>query len=274
MGSAKSIYSTYVKPVTERLGIHGKFRDQYWRMKMARHPVEQKTIGDTTVQFNITSRTEYARHRNLGGEGPIIEDLLSELEPDDVVYDIGANVGMYTCFFSECLQPNQVVAFEPHPSNLASLRSNLELNNTDAIVIERALSNTNGTAELKVASQERGEGKHSLAIDSDEETITVELAAGDQLIESGEIPAPTVLKIDVEGAEYQVLQGLEQTLQSDLCRLIYVEVHPKHLNCYDTSPKDVEKLLKGPNYNVNPLQNQNRSEYFVKATKQNNIREK
>ena len=271
MGYTKSIYSAYAKPVTERLGVHEKLRDLYWKIKIARHPVEQKTVGDTTVQFNITNRAEYVRHRDLGGEGPIIEDLLSELKSDDVVYDIGANVGTYTCFLSERLQPNQVVAFEPHPSNLASLRSNLELNNTDAIVIERALSDTNGTAELEVVSQERGEGKHSLVADDGEETIKVELATGDQLIKSGEIPAPTVLKIDVEGAEYQVLQGLEQMLQSDLCRLIYVEVHPKHLNNYDTSPKDVEKLLKGPNYNVNPLQNQNRSEYFVKAIKQNNI---
>lgn len=265
MGSTKSIYSAYAKPVTKRLGVHGKLRDLYWRIKIARHPVEQKTIGDTTVQFNITNRTEYARHRDLGGEGPIIEDLLSELEPDDVVYDIGANVGTYTCFLSERLQPDQVVAFEPHPTNLASLRSNLGLNNTDAIVIKQALSDTNGTAELRVASQDKGEGKHSLAIDSDEETITVELAPGDQLIESGEIPAPTILKIDVEGAEYQVLQGLEQALQSDLCRLIYVEVHPNPLSDYDSSPEEIEGLLESINYNVTTLQNQNRSEYFVKA---------
>ena len=268
MGFTKSIYSSYAKPVTKRLGVHGKLRDLYWKIKIARHPVEQKTVGDTTVQFTITNRTEYARHRNLGGEGQIIKDLLSELESDDVVYDIGANVGTYTCFLSDRLQPNQVVAFEPHPSNLVSLRSNLDLNNTDAVVIERALSDTNGTAELMVASQDMGEGKHSLAMDSDGENIKVELATGDKLIENGEIPAPTVLKIDVEGAEYQVLQGLEQTLKSDLCRLIYVEIHPKHLNDYDTSPKDVEKLLKNKNYNVNS-QNQNRSEYFVKAINQN-----
>jgi FkbM family methyltransferase len=267
MGYTKSIYSAYAKPVTERLGVHGKLRDLYWKIKIARHPVEQKTVGDTTVQFNITNRAEYVRHRDLGGEGPIIEDLLSELKSDDVVYDIGANVGTYTCFLSERLQPNQVVALEPHPSNLASLRSNLELNNTDAIVIERALSDTNGTAELKVASQDKGEGKHSLAIDSDKETITVELAAGDQLIESGEIPAPTVLKIDVEGAEYQVLQGLEQTLQSDPCRLIYVEVHPEPLSDYDSSMKEIEILLESVKYDVTTLQNQNRSESFVKAIK-------
>jgi FkbM family methyltransferase len=271
MGYTKSIYSGYAKSVTKQLGIHEKLLDLYWRIKIARHPVEQKTIGDTTVQFDISNRTEYARHQNLGGEAPIIEDLLSELKPDDVVYDIGANVGTYTCFLSKRLQLNQVVAFEPHPSNLASLRSNLELNNTDAIVIERALSDTNGTAELEVASQDKGGGKHSLAIDSDEETITVELAAGDQLIESGEIPAPTVLKIDVEGAEYQVLRGLKQTLQNDLCRLIYLEVHPNTLNEYNTSSKDIEKLLESSDCNVTALKNQNRSEYFVKAIKQNNI---
>lgn len=267
MEYTKSIYSAYAKPVTKRLGVHGKLRDLHWKIKLARHPVEQKTIGDTTVEFNITNRSEYARHRNLGGEGTIIEDLLLELESDEVVYDIGANVGTYTCFLSERLQPNQVVAFEPHPSNLASLRSNLDLNNTDAIIIERALSDTNGTSELKIASKYQGEGKHSLAIESDKDSITIELAAGDKLIESGEIPAPTVLKIDVEGAEYQVLQGLEKTLQSDPCRLIYVEAHPELLSDYNSSMKEIETLLESFNYNIITLQNKNRGESFVKAKK-------
>jgi len=51
--------------------------------------------------------------------------------------------------------------------------------------------------------------------------------SGDEFVLSGAFPIPTVLKLDIEGAEKVALEGLSETLRRDECRLVYVEVHPK-----------------------------------------------
>lgn len=79
------------------------------------------------------------------GERPVLEDLLQSLKPDDVFYDIGANVGTYTCFAASKLGPNAVVAFEPERKSATRLRENLDLNALDAQVVENALSDINET---------------------------------------------------------------------------------------------------------------------------------
>jgi predicted RNA methylase len=85
------------------------------------------SIANQTVSFHTGTFDEFIRFRNLVGERAILEDLLRSLEPDDVFYDIGANVGTYTCFAASKLVPNAVVAFEPEPKNATRLREDLDL---------------------------------------------------------------------------------------------------------------------------------------------------
>lgn len=57
--------------------------------------------------------------------------MLQTLESDDVFYDIGANVGTYTCFAGQVVDDGNVIAFEPHPANVDRLRENAEPNEID-----------------------------------------------------------------------------------------------------------------------------------------------
>lgn len=153
-----------------------------------------------------------------------LEDILDEIKQDDVFYDVGANVGLYSCFAEQICR--EVISFEPYSENIIELRQNVSINKGTTKVIELALSNANSSAFLSVPEEPRpGYGRGAMVtVDSNGESI--QTVRGDLLVENGIIPPPNVIKIDVEGAEYAVIEGLKGTLQRDNCRLIYCEVHP------------------------------------------------
>ena len=126
----------------------------------------------------------------------------------DVVLDIGANVGFFTLLAARRTGPGgSVYAFEPLPRNLAYLRRHLELNSvTNVEVLPVALSSSAGTARFGSAANPAMGG---LAVEGELEVRTETL---DELVASKRVRPPGFLKIDVEGAEYDVLMGAAATL--------------------------------------------------------------
>nr|WP_217900426.1 FkbM family methyltransferase [Halorubrum sp. Ea1] len=225
---------------------------------------QTQEIANQSIDFRTDTFTEFMRFRNLAGESSVVEDLLNKLDSDDIFYDIGANVGTYTCFAAAELGPGRMVAFEPEPENADHLRENLELNDLDAEIIQIALSDTDGTIDLALTGDEAGEGEHAIATGNTERTLEVDTARGDSLLEDRELPKPTVLKIDVEGAELSVLRGLRETLRQN-CRLVYVEVHPEKIRGFEAEVSEVETLLTDAGFEVTEL-SQRGSEVFLRAS--------
>lgn len=83
-----------------------------------------------------------------------------------------------------------------------------------------------------------------------------------------DLPTPTVLKIDVDGGEYDVLSGLSRTIKSGDCRTIFCEVHPGALQDYGTSESDVLSLLREWDYSIEKLEISSESRtdaYYIRA---------
>jgi FkbM family methyltransferase len=249
--------------------MHSLFVDIYWSIQSRLHDGSVTVqVGEREATFSVTTPSEYYRFQELLGEDLVINDVLSELTTDDVFYDIGANVGMFTCFIAQALPPEHVIAFEPHPTNAEQLEENLTLNELEATIHKIALADEESTAELAVDERdEAGAGRHALAVGGEDETITVDLVRGDTLIAEGTVLAPTVLKIDVEGAELDVLRGLQNTL-IESCRLCYVEVHPDRIRKYDGTAKEVEEFLSELGFNIETIYEREDDEYFLKAERQ------
>ncbi|MFB6345378.1 MAG: FkbM family methyltransferase [bacterium] len=200
-----------------------------------------------------------------------LDDLLSELQSDDVVYDVGANLGVYSCFVMNKLDSGKVIAFEPYPPNVEQLRRNLDRNEGNYRVIEKALSNESTTEGFtSSASSEVGHATGTIApgqgCGSEIETIR-----GDELVSRDDIPEPDVVKIDVEGSEPLVLEGLKQTLSELTCRLVYCEIHlPKEdgsrpsVKDYDSSTEDLKSQLQKLGYDLEKTVRRNQ-ELHVKA---------
>lgn len=129
----------------------------------------------------------------------------------DVVYDLGANVGFYSLLASVGVGPTgRVLSFEPLPRNLAYLRRHLDMNLTgNCTVISAAVGSSDGTAEFEV-----GPDNHVGHLASNApQSLRVATVTLDALVLSGEIPPPNLIKCDIEGGEYDALQGAAGTLE-------------------------------------------------------------
>lgn len=142
----------------------------------------------------------------LGRIEPLmLSRFVALLRPDSVVWDIGANVGLYT--LAAAPRAARVVAFEPLPRNLALLRRHLALNNmTNVEIVEAAVGTTDGTVHLSEGDSP------SVAWVTPDGALTVTALSLDEWVKGRADPAPDVVKIDVEGAEMDVLTGGQRSL--------------------------------------------------------------
>ncbi len=154
------------------------------------------------------------------------------VRPGDVVYDVGANIGIYVRILSQWFGASRVLAFEPMTRNIELLRQNVELGNLGERVeiFPLALGDTDGEEDLQIddvrsstAALDRVTGGEASAgrrhFDLAPATERVMVARLDTLHAGRDLPAPDVLKIDVEGAEALVVAGARETLSKHRPRL-------------------------------------------------------
>lgn len=148
--------------------------------------------------------------------------LLFEQTVEDgaVVYDIGAHAGFYTLLASRLVgERGRVVAVEPLASNIDYLHKHLALNNIrNVTVIEAAAWDEDGTASFE-PGPDRSLGRVREAGQFRVRTIRL-----DSLVARDDAPSPTVMKIDVEGAEARVLAGAERIL-SEARPVVFLSTH-------------------------------------------------
>lgn len=250
-------YSGPIRRASERAGLHPTIFSIHLRIqevaKMIDHrrapnpyPVE---LPGASARFDVSARTEYNRVSSFLDEEPVIETIVAELEDDDVYWDVGANIGTHAFLPAAAHPTASVVAIEPYHRNVTKLIRNRALNDLDNVsILPLALSDRSGTAELRGENDQPGYGAFSLAGESDVEVVEVPVRPGDELIADG-IPAPSVVKIDVEGGELAVLEGLEKTLSGGTVRTVFCEVH-RHEG---VSEDAVTNRLREYGYAVTPI---------------------
>jgi FkbM family methyltransferase len=159
------------------------------------------------------------------------------VRPGDVVYDCGANLGLYCRYLIGTLGASRVIAFEPAPDNRALLAENLALGGiADRVtVMPMALADEDGTAEFqvddiqsasgtlsKVTGGEPCVGRRNLGLGPVTEQVLCRRM--DTVVTEEKLPLPHVIKIDVEGAEALLLRGASGLLGERSPRLL-VELH-------------------------------------------------
>lgn len=263
----EKIYSSRAWDVVRWLQIDGLLARCYWPIKVQFENYSYKqTVRGVEAEFKTTSGSEYTRVQNLVGERPVLEAFLQEIESDDVVYDVGANIGLYSCFALQAIDTGSVIAFEPEPENRERAEYNLSRNadQTDYSVLPVALSDSDGEAELELKGGV-GDGKHTLNTSNTGQKITIQTCRLDTLIAQDDIPQPNVMKIDVEGAEAKVLDGAEDTL-SDV-RSIICEVHTQDLQKFESSSEEIETKLNDSGFSTERISAEGRNQYHLLARK-------
>jgi FkbM family methyltransferase len=139
-----------------------------------------------------------------GFEERELDWLLPRIRPTDVVWDVGANIGIYTVLMAQ--RAARVVAFEPMPETFGRLQHNVALNGIDNVdLVNAALSDAPGRARM-LAMPEGPGGNHLLRDGHDAGTVEVEVLTGDGYVDEHRA-APDVIKVDIEGFEPEFVRG-------------------------------------------------------------------
>ncbi len=207
-------------------------------------------IDGLSAVFKFRSVDELARAWGFAGEKEVFAGMLRHVQPGDTVWDVGANVGTHAVMFGKKVGVDgTVIAFEPESSTRQTLEENIDLNRLSNIeVLPVALGSTDSTQSMFVDTRP-GSGKHSLIPVDGYKRIEVEVRTGDSLGETQVGGLPSVVKIDVEGFELEVLEGMEKTLSSDRCRLVMCEVHTRVLRENGHDPDSVQRMLEAAGFN-------------------------
>lgn len=149
----------------------------------------------------------------------MLEDIRSRLGAVDAVFDIGANIGNHTVFFSMFLDAKRIYSFEPHPETFRVLEKNVRTNLLEGRVIcyNLGLSDKSGQAEISYYD-EANTGMAKLRASTSGE---IGLRRADDIAQDQQAVVG-LMKIDVEGMELNVLKGSERILINDR-PLLYIE---------------------------------------------------
>lgn len=168
-------------------------------------------------------------HRHVSGywsglyELEIQELLARELKPGMVFYDVGANAGFFTMLAAKLVGPEgKIVAFEPLSENIRSIEDQVELNGFQHCkVVAAAVSDISGQGQMmQAANLSMGRLSSSATVPGTLEVLVVTL---DDVVAT--TPYPDFIKIDVEGAEVDVLEGAKNLLVHEPRPRWLIELH-------------------------------------------------
>lgn len=185
--------------------------------------------------------------------------LQGRLSDGDVLIDIGANVGAVSIPGARLVGAGgSVVAVEAIPSTAGRLRRNIERNSlTNIRVVEAAVSDEKGDLELHVPTEYNRGATSVIDSEGSVEAFTVPAAPLGDLLTADEIARTRVVKIDVEGAEPEVLSGLLPLLPDMPADVeIQVEVSPGRIGVRGHTVKDIFSPLESLGFHAYRLDNE------------------
>jgi FkbM family methyltransferase len=188
-------------------------------------------------------------------ELPETNYLRTHLHPGMVLVDVGANIGYFTTLASRIVGPTgRVVAVEPDRDNYAILKANLSANRIEnSIAIDSALGSSPGHARLYRSRENNGDHRLYSGSDSARESIKVEIETLDDLLDRLGITRVDFIKMDVQGYESHVLQGMKRTLDRSRNLVVLSEFWPSGIEHAGGSPADFLEFFRSSGFDTSML---------------------
>lgn len=231
-----------------------------FRILGLQEPEEYSTMLEGEF-FDIVAPSLF-QDSDLVSEGAYEEGFV-RIEKGDIVFDLGANIGMFSCVAAA--KAKQVFAFEPTPETAKFCRRNAELYDNFE-VIEAAVSNKNGKCDFIVndlSGDNVNTGSNTMFAERLKgNKITVKMVSLDSFVEENNIERVDFIKADIEGAERYMLEGAKEILR---------KYAPKLSLCTYHLPDDPEVMkniiLK---YNPNYIIEQQANKMYAYVMKRDN----
>ena len=257
-----------IKSVLQRQGLYAPVSEIIRRLRFFRsrkyHDIKSFSVRVNNSDVKFSTEDDYSNSwffpRYAGSklhEKPVTERLLAELNCANCFVDVGANLGWYTCLACRQMPEGVVYGFEMDDLNFALLKNNIAINGfTNVEVFNLAVFDSSGETHYQ-RSGDRPNSNFTLRLDNtvekDLSIVSVGSITLDEFFEEKSI-VPDVVKIDVEGAEMNVLKGMTRILAEDQPTL-FLEVHPYNFPGFKTSSDEILSFLNSRGYTVSEIEN-------------------
>jgi FkbM family methyltransferase len=216
--------------------------------------------GDLSILLDrasyISSAIYWAGHHSL----PLVRFLRRFLKPEMTLADVGANIGEITLFAGKKLTQGRVLAFEPMPAVFSELALNVALNHFASSVemFNVGLFDRDGTMPLYVKEDQpfgtTNKGVTSIfSTGRDRQVTSVPLRRFDDIAAECRLERLDVMKLDVEGAEWMVLRGAENSIKR-FRPVIIVEISASTYGRAGYSPRDLFSYFESLAYDLRNLE--------------------
>lgn len=215
--------------------ITGLSRASRWSVHVANHVASTTVTVSDEMDYVFAASSPLAlwRARTLFDKEPETIAWIRSFSPDDVFFDVGANVGVFSIYAGR--RGARVFAFEPEAGNYALLNRNIASNQLSGKVraFPVALSDVAGFDTLRLSSLAAGAALHTYGTDVgfNGERMPSVFEQGclamtlDELVYTHGFPHPTHIKIDVDGLEGKVIQGAQKVLRDERLRDLLIEIN-------------------------------------------------
>lgn len=183
--------------------------------------------------FSCENRLTLWRAETFFKKEPDTLEWIDSMRPGDILFDVGANVGLYTLYAAR--KGVKVYAFEPESQNYAILNRNIYLNllQDNVVALNVALSDTRTVDFLYLSSMDKGASLHTVHenLDFAGQRFDAGFRQGiiattlDSLVAEWNLPRPTHIKMDVDGHEAAIVTGAAQTLSNAEFKSLLVELN-------------------------------------------------
>jgi FkbM family methyltransferase len=191
---------------------------------------------------NLDVYTAYALEPVLS-EADVIDACRAVLNPDDVLYDVGANAGVVFLELTALLRGRlRTIAFEPQPSVARAAAVSAALNGFGDVTVYRALVGPeSGCGTLFIST---GSAQASVkAVGPGDERVDAPMVSLDDFLAASGAPPPTLIKVDVEGAELDVFRGAAGLIRAHRPYLVF-ETFPQHMARFGYGREDLLRYLR------------------------------
>jgi FkbM family methyltransferase len=179
-------------------------------------------------------------------EPEVVRKVISAIQPGMTVVDVGAHVGYYTLLFAKNVgSSGRVLSFEPLPANFAVLQKNVEINGLKYVeLFTSALFSSSRELAINLPTNSNS-GEASVTESSDPKRMQIRATTLDAITSELNV-RPDFIKIDVEGCEWDVIAGAQETIKRSRPAML-IELH--HFDG-DVARHPVPNLLETMGYHV------------------------
>jgi FkbM family methyltransferase len=208
--------------------------------------VKKCNVHGHIIYLSIENYSELERAKSFSiSEPETIEWIERQIKPNDILYDIGANIGQYSLYAATFLKKMvKVHAFEPAFHTFSELNWNIYLNNLDSVISAYCIAIGEAT-ELNtfyIGDMRQGSALNSykMCINHQGDGLEAKYKQGilavslDDLVDTLGLEPPNHIKIDVDGSENLVINGAKNLLKNDKLKTVMIEITKiKGSNNYD-----------------------------------------